>query len=220
MCRGQCEPSGRAQPEAAVTSGRAWRREGAEGAGRGDRRSGRSSPPALAPILQPHLPAPPQPLPTAPTPLSPYRGLPRPRRPRCHPTAPHLSSQYCGGLGQGPVSALTSLSCLSAASRNAGSMVPRRASMIVLGSMVAAAGGRGDGGQGPGPHGAVRTWTSRLAAAAGAKGRESAKGPDRAAPRGRQGAAPLPPRPAPRRATGPVVRRLCAPAEPRPAAAP
>lgn len=82
-------------------------------------------------------------------------------------------------------------------------MVPRRASMMVLGSMVAAAGGRGGGeGQGPGPRRAVRTWTRRLAAAAGAKGRESAKGPDRAAPRRRQGAAPLPP-PAPRlRAAG------------------
>ena len=74
--------------------------------------------------------------------------------------------------GPGPAASLTSLSCRSAASRSAGSMVPRRASMMVLGSMPAAAGG---GGQGPGPRRAVRTWTRRLAAAAGAKGREAPK---------------------------------------------
>lgn len=74
--------------------------------------------------------------------------------------------------GPGPAAPLTSLSCRSAASRSAGSMVPRRASMMVLGSMPAAAGG---GGQGPGPRRAVRTWTRRLAAAAGAKGREAPK---------------------------------------------
>lgn len=113
-----------------------------------------------------------------PAPLSPTRRSAAPLRAepclaaRPDPAARAVPLPALRPPGPGPAASLTSLSCRSAASRSAGSMVPRRASMMVLGSMPAAAGG---GGQGPGPRRAVRTWTRRLAAAAGAKGREAPK---------------------------------------------
>lgn len=132
----------------------------------------------------------------SPPPRSPSPGRPRPRSPAPRPRPR-------------PGGALTSLSCRSAASRSAGSMVPRRASMMPLGSMAGAA--RGAEGRGRGR--AERTWTRRLQ-------RPPARKEGRA-PRARielppppTGAAPLPPHGPPRPAAG--QRGRCSPAAPAP----